>query len=1135
MPISKIVLNNQSKENVDLDGQYVRVPHGTTAQRPSNPVAGFMRFNTTLGTLEQWNTNTNNWAAIDSPPIISSLSYSGSNTATDPAGGETITLNGSNFKTGFTITVGGTNALTTTFVNSTTVRFTVPAKTAGDYDVVFTNTNGLSATLTAGISVNGVPAFTTAAGNVGSITEDEAMSTITIVAAEPDSGTVAFSVTSGALPTGVSMSSAGAITGTPNVNVSSDTTYNFTVTATDDENQTTDRAFNLIVLRPVYTRNIQYSYQQYPNENNWAYAGSYNVQSSWTWSCWVRMPGANVYNDSTVIYLMSIGNGSTNGFGVFMSPPDDVANNSNTGSVSLYNGISGGRSSASVSAPFRDSTKWHHLHLKNNNGSFTLYINGVADSNITNWSGGAHAGSQFLEMGTWHNGGGYDGTVRYSEFIFRNGVALEPSEFGEDVGGDWRPKDLSNYSWDITSYTNGVDVYLNFENWTGTTITNAAGLGSMTASVSLATLDGQRTPDTPTNTYPCLNNFYQNNSTQRGFGTLYSGASVTGWGQVFADVPLPITGKWYFEGWCLNAPNPDMHRYTYSGTADYLMIGVVPHAVKHGSDANTYPSQAATQGTGMDEYTLYKNAASNVSVGDNNNNFTVTGNTIPDISERHSWLAIAWDADTGKLWFGTHANTGSTQWIDSTLTGYTGNPATGANPTFTLPAHTTLYPTGSTYYTSSNYFIGKINFGDASTTEGSDVAWRSDANGWFRDVPPTGFKAPTAQAVTARDDIATYQYDGNNPEKPRNHFNVKNYTGNGTSQSITGIGFQPDMVWIKNRDRANTNHIIVDSVRGAYNALLPDGQFLESTYSNSTVSSLDSDGFSVAGNNAVNYSGDNHTVFAWKAGGAPTATNTNAAGNAPVAGSAKIDGANRTTNINGDITILKQTASNKSGFSITTYVGTGTSGDRIDHGLARAPTFWIIKKYLSTSSAQTSWIVGHKMMSGYVVLDTNAMQTTPGTGAWNGEATPSTDTFIHLGNGTGVNAANETYIMYAWTDIQGVTATGGYIAGANAPMAIGSSCNPLAMLMFGITGSTAVSKALVDKVNKPVGGETTFNGTVLYADLPDAAGASPQVEFRGNGFQIMNANQTNGYNEDDTTYGYVQWGDQFGQFTNGQG
>ena len=179
MPISKVVLNNQSKENVDLDGQFVRVPHGTTAQRPGSPVGGQLRFNTDLGTLEQYNTNTNAWAAIDSPPIISSLAYSGSNTATDPAGGETITITGSNFKTGFTINVGGTSAASTTFVNSTTVRFTTPAKTAGDYDVTFTNNNGLAATLTNGISVNGIPTFTTSAGSLGTVAAGIPISTIT--------------------------------------------------------------------------------------------------------------------------------------------------------------------------------------------------------------------------------------------------------------------------------------------------------------------------------------------------------------------------------------------------------------------------------------------------------------------------------------------------------------------------------------------------------------------------------------------------------------------------------------------------------------------------------------------------------------------------------------------------------------------------------------------------------------------------------------------------------------------------------------------------------------------------------------------------------------------------------------------
>ena len=378
MPISKIVLDNQSKENVDLDGQYVRVPHGTTAQRPSNPAAGYLRFNTTLGTLEQWNTNTNNWAAIDSPPIISSLAYSGSNTATDPAGGETITLTGSNFKDGFTVTVGGTVAQSTQFVNSTTVRFTTPVKTAGDYDVVFTNSNGLAATLTAGISVNGVPAFTTAAGNVGSVFEDEVMSTITIVAAEPDSGTVAFSVTSGALPTGVSMSSAGAITGTPNVNQSVDTTYNFTVTATDDENQTTDRQFNLIVVRPVYIKTIDQAIKL-----GWS-ATAQNLKrtlsgshTTWTLSLWYKSWHDNPQGNAFVRYFMSGTGGG--GIGIFTEGREGSPTDPH-GSINCYD--TNGRGTPSEMR-IHDGN-WQHLVFRNENGIATLYVNGVLDSTFDN-------------------------------------------------------------------------------------------------------------------------------------------------------------------------------------------------------------------------------------------------------------------------------------------------------------------------------------------------------------------------------------------------------------------------------------------------------------------------------------------------------------------------------------------------------------------------------------------------------------------------------------------------------------------------------------------------------------------------------------------------------------------------------
>ena len=150
-----------------------------------------------MGVLEQYNLNTNAWASIDSPPLISSLAYTGSATAADPAGGETITVTGSNFQSGATVKVGETSATSVTVVSTTSITFTTPAKTAGDYDVVVTNANGLDATLSNGISYNGVPAFTTAAGNLGELVNNEAMSTITIVVAEPDGGGVTQSITSG--------------------------------------------------------------------------------------------------------------------------------------------------------------------------------------------------------------------------------------------------------------------------------------------------------------------------------------------------------------------------------------------------------------------------------------------------------------------------------------------------------------------------------------------------------------------------------------------------------------------------------------------------------------------------------------------------------------------------------------------------------------------------------------------------------------------------------------------------------------------------------------------------------------------------------------------------------------------------
>ena len=229
---------------------FVKLPSGTTAQRPSSPEKGYSRYNTTDNKLEYWNGTI--WQQLPgiTPPIITSISYPGDDLAADPDGGQTITITGSDFAPSAAVSIGNTAASVVTFVSATEITFTAPPKTAGDYDVVVTNVDGGNATAVDAITYNGLPLWTTPAGNLGSFPAGSTIPTITLVATEPDSGVVSYSVTTGALPSGLTLSGAD-IDGTV-PSPAGQTTYNFSVTASDDENQeSTERAFNIVVYLQV--------------------------------------------------------------------------------------------------------------------------------------------------------------------------------------------------------------------------------------------------------------------------------------------------------------------------------------------------------------------------------------------------------------------------------------------------------------------------------------------------------------------------------------------------------------------------------------------------------------------------------------------------------------------------------------------------------------------------------------------------------------------------------------------------------------------------------------------------------------------------------------------------------------------
>ena len=108
--------------------------------------------------------------------------------------------------------------------------------------------------------------------------------------------------------------------------------------------------------------------------------------------------------------------------------------------------------------------------------------------------------------------------------------------------------------------------------------------------------------------------------------------------------------------------------------------------------------------------------------------------------------------------------------------------------------------------------------------------------------------------------------------KSTDYFNTKLYTGNGSTQSITGVGFQPDLVWLKRR-AGTGNYNLYDAVRGATKYIESSSTAPEQTQS-AGLTAFDSDGFTLGSNANMNGSSNTHVSWNWKAGTGQGSSNT---------------------------------------------------------------------------------------------------------------------------------------------------------------------------------------------------------------------------------------------------------------------
>ena len=307
--------------------------------------------------------------------------------------------------------------------------------------------------------------------------------------------------------------------------------------------------------------------------------------------------------------------------------------------------------------------------------------------------------------------------------------------------------------------------------------------------------------------------------------------------------------------------------------------------------------------------------------------------------------------------------------------------------------------------------------------------------------------------------------------KSSDYFNTKLYTGTGSSNAITGIGFAPDWLWLKARNTSTSNQL-VDNVRGATKMLASDNNSAEFTAAD-RVASLDSDGMTLGTNSNTNGSGTPYISWLWKANGQ---------------GSSNTDGTINTTYTSANTT---------SGFSISQYTGTGSAAT-IGHGLGVTPKMIIVKRTNTTGG----WTIYHSSVGNtkYLYLNTTDAEATASS-IWNN--TSPTSSLFTVGTDGEVNGSGSTYVAYCFAEKIGFSKFGLYDGNGNADGTFVYTGFKPSWVMIKRYDSGTLDWNMYD--NKRLG----YNGgdAPLFANLSNAESNDyGRIDLVSNGFKIRTSN-----------------------------
>ena len=412
------------------------------------------------------------------------------------------------------------------------------------------------------------------------------------------------------------------------------------------------------------------------------------------------------------------------------------------------------------------------------------------------------------------------------------------------------------------------------------------------------------------------------------------------------------------------------------------------------------------------------------------------------------------NADDGEWQYATNGGSFSSA---AAITGDGGNAVNGP-----WAASLTCFGTGSKLH---------FNFGQNGTFNGAATAGGNADSGGVGDffyAPPSGYLA-----------LCTANLPDPAIPLPSAHFNTVLYTGNGGTNAITGVGFQPDWVWAKVRD-AGYSHGLFDAVRGVTKKL--SSNLTDAEVTSSGLTAFGSDGFTMGSDAGMNGSSKTYVSWNWKANGS---------------------GSNDTS---GDIDAVVS-ANQTAGFSIVTWTSNGSNDGTVPHGLGVAPEV-VLYKVRSATSNWNWWTTVIDGSNDYLQLNTTAAKVDLSSAYGN----LTSSFFTNLGF-----ANSATVVAYCFVSKPSFSKVGSYTGNGSAdgPMVNLGFKPAWVMIKKSSAGGAGSDWYIYDAARSPVNEINYY----LRANTADAEAGMDKFDFISNGFKIRNT--YGGSNTNNAIYLYM--------------